>query len=55
MEVRESADWRCRWPDEVELWLLFRCKNSQEWPRATVCRASEIKAWNVWIKSAHDD
>src|SRR6202035_3447366 len=29
----------------MDRWLLFRCKNSQERSRTTVCRASETKAW----------
>ena len=39
MHVGEAPIGGAGWPDEVERWLLFRYKNSQERPRATVCGA----------------
>ena len=38
MELREVPMGGAEGPDEVELWLLFRCRNSQVGPKEIVCR-----------------
>src|SRR3954470_23681237 len=41
--------------NEVERWLLFRCRNSQEWPTATGLPSVRDKGVDARITSAHDD